>query len=364
MKVETDLEVEAPSLTVDAIQIWTGKRSFELGKRAFRTNALSSTRAEQGLLRGSCQGSATLPYRVEATLSEGGIAAAHCTCGRGEEGRCKHAAALLYAWLEEPQIFAEIEPLNVILERLSPQSLLTLLRRLVRRSDGLADLVEQELPYVAGAVASAEQVNVEALRREVAIALGAQRRPHYDDWTESGTQRDAEGAASTERLRPIFELGDDYLARGRYALATTVYRAIAEATIEAAGGDVGATYPETIRSALRTSAEGLARCLDSTAAAGLRRTILHALIAVVRVDTEAPQPETVAFIQGVLVTRTSSEERSELATLIRSQVLGASAATSASSRLETLLSRLEAAPSTPVPRETVDTPLTGSSPSN
>jgi hypothetical protein len=350
MQVETDLEAEAPSLTEDAIQTWTGKRSFELGKRAFRTGALSSMRAERGLLRARCQGSTTLPYRVEVALSEGGVASAHCTCGKGEEGRCKHTAALLYAWLEEPALFAEIEPLNVTLERLSPQSLLTLVRRLVRRSDGIADLVEQELPFVAGTVASAEQVNVEALRREVAIALGAQRRPHYDDWTESGARQAAEGAAGTERLRPIFELGDDYLARGRYALAATVYRAIADATIEAASGDVGATYPETVHSTLHTSAMGLVRCLDGTTAVGLRRTILHALIAIASTHNDASQPETTAYVEEILVTHTSPEERAELAVLLRGQTSRGAEAASASSLLDSLRSRLEAAPSAPTPR--------------
>ncbi len=350
--METDLATYAPSLTEDAIQAWTGKRSLELGKRAFRTGALSSTRAENGLLRARCQGSTTIPYRVEVTLGADGIASAHCTCGKGEQGRCKHAAALLYAWLEEPEIFAEIEPLEMTLELLSPQSLLTLLRRLVRRSDGLADLVEQELPYVAGTVASAEQVNVEALRREVAIALGAQRRPHYDDWTEAGAQHDAENAASTERLRPIFELGDDYLARNRYALATAVYRAIAEATFEAADGDLGAVYRETVSSALRTSAEGLARCLEGTAAAGLRRSILHTLVDFLGADSDALEHETIADMEEILISRTSAEERRELLAFVRSrQVQHASdAAFSAPLRLDAFLSRLDASLTSPPAR--------------
>ena len=345
--METNIEMEAPSLTEDAIREWTGKRSFELGKRAFRTGALSSTHALNGQLRARCQGSATLPYRVEVNLSAGTIDSAHCTCGKGEEGRCKHTAALLYAWLEERERFTELEPIDVTLERLSPQSLLTLVRRLVRRSEGLADLVELELPFVAGAVASAEQVNVEALRREVAIALGTQRRPHYDDWSEAGAPRDAENAASTARLRPIFELGDDYLARSRYALATTVYRAIAEATIEAASGDVGAAYPETIRSTLLVCAEGLVRCLDGTSAAGLRRTILHALVEIVGVDMEALQRGAFASSEDVLITHTSDEERGELAALLRRH---AEHATNSTPQSLALLERLEAMPTTSSPR--------------
>jgi uncharacterized Zn finger protein len=349
--VDAKLETGAPSITEDVMRQWTGARSFELGKRAFRTGALTSTRAAHGVLRARCQGSATLPYRVDVTLSAGGIASAHCTCGRGREGRCKHTAALLYAWVEVPETFTEIEPLGVALERLSPQSLLTLVRRLVRRSDGMADLVEQELPFVTGAVASAEQMNVDALRREVAIALGMQRRPHYDDWAEAGALLATEDAASGARLRPIFELGDDYLARSRYALAITVYRAIAQTTIEAASGDVGAAQPATIRSTLRSCAEGLGQCLSGTTAAGLRRAILHALVEILSADTEALGPEDIVYIEGLLMSGTSDEERAELVALIRGQVQHAAQATTARpSRLDALMSRIESSPAATTPR--------------
>ncbi len=321
--METDRETEGASaialLTADAIRGWTGARSFELGKRAFRTGALSSPRVEHAVLRARCQGSAALPYRVEVTLAPQGIESAHCTCGKGAEGKCKHTAALLVAWLEQPNLFEEAEPIDATLERLSPQSLLTLLRRVSRRSEDVADLIEQELPYVAGAVASAEQVNVEALRREVSIALGAQRRPHYDDWAESGAQHDDESAASSQRLRPIFELAEDYLARSRYALAATVYRAIVESTIEAAGGDTGATFPETINATLRACAAGLGGCLDGSAAVGLRRTILQILVEIAIADETAVATDTALFAKDLLTARTTSAERDEIAAFIARQ---------------------------------------------
>src|SRR5260370_41992288 len=120
------MSAESPSLGLPAVRDWVGERSFELGTRAYRTGALLATERVGATLRARCQGSAALPYRLEVTLGSRGIASAHCTCGLGGEGRCKHVAALLVAWLERPDVFKEADPLPVTLERLSRESLLAL----------------------------------------------------------------------------------------------------------------------------------------------------------------------------------------------------------------------------------------------
>jgi uncharacterized Zn finger protein len=342
------MSVELPLLGMPDVRDWVGERSFELGKRAYRTGALLATERVGAALRARCQGSAALPYRLEVTLGPGGIAAARCTCGLGGEGRCKHVAALLVAWLEHPDAFTEAEPLPATLEHLSRESLLTLVRRIARRSDAVADLVERELPFVTGEVASAEQVHVAGLRREAATALGATRRPHYDDWTESGASGEDE---ARERVRPMLELGEDYLARGRYALAVSVYRTLAEVAIECAaardGHDGERDMP--LRAVLRASADGLRRCLDGAAAPGLRRIVMQALAAILIESMNDGLDDGVAEENAgagaILLARVAPEERTELAALIRAELPRPAESSAASDarrrRLGAFLLRLE-----------------------
>jgi hypothetical protein len=137
-------------------------------------------------------------------------------------------------------------------------------------------------------------------------------------------------------MRPFFDLGDDFLARERYALAAAVYRTIAETAIETAVGRDGMTSPEAALAVARQAVEGLGHCLDGASAPGLRRSLLQSLLQIV---TEAGtlEAEATALAGDVLIAKASIEERTELATTLRR-----SAASGTPSGLEALLAQLEA----------------------
>src|SRR5262249_39111088 len=146
---------------------------------------LSRLRQQGMTFKGRCQGTASQPYRVAVTLSSKGIATAECSCPVGEGGRCKHAAALLVAWLETSEDFVAVEAVDVALGRLSQTELITLIRRMMRRAPDLEDWLELELPALSGSTVTQRPLEAGAIRRQVKVAMrgvgNGSGRDYYDD---------------------------------------------------------------------------------------------------------------------------------------------------------------------------------------
>src|SRR5690349_24914486 len=136
-----------PPLGMPDIRTWSGDRSFELGRRYFHNGSVLRPRRQdrERKLKARVRGTAPRPYRVEVRLDDHGIAAGECSCPVGAGGRCKHAAALLIAWLEQPESFAELEDLDTLLARLENDQLRALIARIVRRHPDVEDQIEREL---------------------------------------------------------------------------------------------------------------------------------------------------------------------------------------------------------------------------
>jgi hypothetical protein len=94
-----------PKITVTDIQGWTGSASFGKGQAYFRQGAILEPRRQGWTLKARCLGSSAPSYRVEATMGDEGIAEADCSCPVGSGGHCKHIAALLLTWLDDPDAF-------------------------------------------------------------------------------------------------------------------------------------------------------------------------------------------------------------------------------------------------------------------
>ncbi len=252
------------------IRDWVGDASYKKGQPYAREGAILHPRRQGSSLTAQCLGSLPVPYRITVTLSAKGIASAQCSCPVGDDGRCKHVAALLITWMDDPARFAERAPLERTLERLSKEELIVVIRRMVRRDPNLEDLVE--LPVPGGP--SARLLDAQIIRRQVAAAFDVD--PH--EWGVA--------FAVKEALLPLVELGDDYLQRDEYHNAALIYQTIAQGILDHEEISLADEDGEMIAVA-NTCAERLAACLWSTRDPAQRGSMVHALFAIYSAGVDA-----------------------------------------------------------------------------
>lgn len=141
---------DLPALSVPEIRAWTGDRNYAKGQPYFRGGALRSLRRMGMTLRAGCQGTAPTPYEVEITLDAGGIAVGTCSCPVGYGGHCKHAAALLMAWLQDPEVFEEVVDVAAVLPTLDREQLARVVSQVYARFPQVKVWLDLELTRQAG----------------------------------------------------------------------------------------------------------------------------------------------------------------------------------------------------------------------
>jgi hypothetical protein len=254
-----------PRLTEADVRRWAGDTSIQRG-RPYVPDALFNLRRTGRTLKAGCEGSAPHPYRVEATLGAQGVEAARCTCPVGGDGRCKHVAALLLAWIADPLSFAEVEDIAVSLERRSKDELVALVRQMVARYPDLELLLELPLPVAD----QRPRPNDAALRRQIDAVL-----------RNVGAGWDA-GDEVAARLTPLVQIGRDYLRLGDPMAAATVFDVVARGVLERyeqlhdEEGDLQEVVNECVA--------GLGECLHVVKDGAPREQILRTLFDIYRWD--------------------------------------------------------------------------------
>jgi hypothetical protein len=130
-------------LTLEMIRNWVGEKSFGRS-RSYVGRSIFDTRRTGMTLKARCQGTDDQPYTVKATLDAHGIVSDDCSCPVGSH--CKHVAALLQTWLNDPEAFIEVEALDQTLERRDKAELIEIIHRMVDRYPDLELMLE--LPTV------------------------------------------------------------------------------------------------------------------------------------------------------------------------------------------------------------------------
>src|SRR5262245_54895728 len=105
------------SITTTAIQNQVGGK-YTAGQSYYRNGRLLDLRREGETLKGRCRGQSGGPYRMRATLKDGAVVEADCSCPVGDGGHCKHVAAMLIAWQQEPESYRAGDDLDTTLGRL------------------------------------------------------------------------------------------------------------------------------------------------------------------------------------------------------------------------------------------------------
>ena len=157
-----------------AVRDWAG--DFEIGKgRPYVDGVVGATRhAGRFELSALVRGTRTRPYRVTVKLAGPAVAAADCTCPVGGGGKCKHVAAVLLAYSDDPDRFPDLDAAEQELPH--RDDLLALVNHL------LASAPELRPHLLLPTPGSGRPASAGLFRQLAADVIRAARL--YDEWTE------------------------------------------------------------------------------------------------------------------------------------------------------------------------------------
>ena len=263
----------------------------------------------QGMtLKARCLGSSAPSYRVEVTLDDEGISEAECSCPVGSGGHCKHIAALLLTWLDDPGTFTEIADTQIALDQRSKPELIALIRQMLQRYPDLEYLLEIPSPE-AGANQAA--INPQTISHQVSQAFASTG----DEWG----WRDLFEAARD--LDELLNLARQYQENGDIANATIIYRVLAEEILKQED-IVMDDEADRLGGLVDDCVEGLGDCLEFVQHPGDRREILQAMFNVYKWDIRMGGIGIGNSIPDILLENATPQEKELLAGWIRSALNG------------------------------------------
>jgi uncharacterized Zn finger protein len=200
-------------LTMDAVREWVG--DFEIGKgRPYAESAAVAGTVRRGNeLCAVVKGTRRRPYSAVVELCEGQVKGARCSCPVGTAGKCKHVAAVLLAYLDEPTLFVPVPDRDANLHARTRTELIALVRLLLRRAPELLPVLAEPLPGFPGPRPDADLYRLQA--RDAIRAAN----PHDEH----------AGGEVAEGLAEVLEAAEDFVAVGEPRAASAVYDGVAAA---------------------------------------------------------------------------------------------------------------------------------------
>ena len=297
-----------PDLSRKDIQAWVGSASYQKGLAYFEDEAIFEPQQQGMTLKARCLGNSAPFYQLEVTLDDDGIVTAGCSCPVGAGGYCKHVAALLLTWLDNPEVFEKSPDLEIALEERSKVELITLIRQMLQRYPDLEYLLRLPSP---SADRGTKVIDPEIIRRQVSSAFNAES---YDwDWRDSyETSRD---------LDELLNLAGQYQEQTDYGNAAIIYGAMLEEILdyeEIVIGDESGRFWGLIDDCI----VGLGTCLEFTDGQSARQDILQTLFHVYLWDVNMGGFGFGDQIPGILLEQTTSDEKVMLSNLIEQALAG------------------------------------------
>jgi hypothetical protein len=194
-----------------------GDHEVSKGRSYSRGPAISGAVRVGQELKANVQGTRDRPYRVRVKISDDEVASAECSCPVGDGGRCKHVAAVLLAYHEDPSRFAEVEDIDANLQLRDKAELIVLIKQMVRRAPELEPLLAGPLPGFR----KGKPVTPDLYRRQAMHVIRGVN-PH-DEWA---------GSELSESLDYLLTIGRDYEKAGDLDSAAAVYQGITSAVAD------------------------------------------------------------------------------------------------------------------------------------
>jgi len=243
---------------------------------------------------------------VEVQLDDDGIAWAECSCPMGSGGSCKHVVALLLTWMDAPDTFSDLDPLEQQLRECSRETLVDLIVKMVDRHPDLERLLSLSTQ-------STSPLDEEQFRSQVQSVFEQGQRNYYDDPWQATVD-------VAERLDDFLALGEDYLDHGRLDDAVAVFRCIAE---EACSRYTD-LHDESGKLAMRinTCTEHLASALETAEDPDLRDAILRGLFDVYVWNIDLGGYDIGYHAPDALLEHTTDDEQKQIAEWVREALPG------------------------------------------
>ncbi len=132
-----------PLLDRRLIQDYVGLTSFQRGEKYAHQQAIVQGKYKNHVVTAFCQGHEFDPYRVEVIFNaEGKLVSSYCSCPVGAGGKCKHIAALLLTWVENPDVFTNWEKLKEQLSHYDSAALVELIDCLDDKVKNSAEVIQ------------------------------------------------------------------------------------------------------------------------------------------------------------------------------------------------------------------------------
>lgn len=245
------------ALTERAIRDWTGTHSIQKAGGYASSDAIIDPVAQGDTLKARVQGTADRPYRVWARVVGGRVQDADCSCPVGDGGRCKHVAALLMTFREDPEVFTEVEEADANLQGRDKPELIALIKLMLRKAPELESLLAAPVP---GGKKSKTPPSPDVYRKQ---ALAVFRSiPEWEEWGGEEAERE---------LADLAQTGEEFEDAGDFATATAVFQGVTAAVLDE-GRDL---LPEASEDAVPGRlAQGLLRSLNREQAGSPRRESL------------------------------------------------------------------------------------------
>ncbi|HLQ30453.1 MAG TPA: SWIM zinc finger family protein [Ktedonobacteraceae bacterium] len=211
-----------PTLTEKDIRVLVSEQAFQQGRQYYHDGAIFDAFHQGMALKAYCHGSVPQPYRVQVTFDTTGNTTATCTCQGDNRAMlkgyyCKHVAALLLTWREQPEKFTKLDDVETLLERRSKSELIALITHILQQQPALAwDLL---MPPPTEHKRN-KPVDPQIYRDQVEAAF-----------RNGGREWGAVKGISND-LYKIMQIGDGFAKEQDYVNATTVYEAVAMGTLE------------------------------------------------------------------------------------------------------------------------------------
>ena len=293
-----------PPATEQNIRTFVGEQNFQKGQQLAHDGAILNPEQQAMALKAYCYGSLPEPYRVQVTFDGPRINAYLCSCSAGASiyanRGCEHAAALLLAWIEQPEVFVQTDDIDIILERQSKAQLVKLVKHLLQKQPD----VEWELTMPPLPGHKSVPINIEEYRDQVDEAF-----------QHAGREWDAVYGISSD-LYSITESAARFFRQQDYSNATAIYEVVALGTLSHyhsyhdEDGALGRVVQDCV--------EGLGACLESEREdEALREQILNAIFEVFSFDVDHGGLGLTEDIPPEFLQNTTPEEKRLVAQWVR-----------------------------------------------